>query len=159
MSGLGDINFGQRPWFPALGMGMGIMMAGYVGYSAASERQRTDRTFREELTHRLAALRHKLMKTATNLDDDSFAEEARRIDRLKKHFGETRHASVVFGTTDIPESDLDALYAYDKDIVKCVDQLDTCIDERSSEMLPAMITRLADLVDKRESFILRLRAV
>jgi hypothetical protein len=151
-------------WFAGL-----AAIVGYSGYRRADERSGSDRRLREELVRRLTDLRARLERQCelepkcqgTLKCEDSSS----RIERLADRVGKADYGfASLLDPAAVGEADLDAISAYDRQILDELDEMNRLISgdpSCSSDSLlhdwEERMDRLEKVVDERRDYIRKVR--
>lgn len=157
MNFFGERTYGEHAWFP----GIAALIAGYLGYSRPDDRGTSDRRFRDDLKRRLVVVRKRLLSPQENDTSqlDQIDDVIEKLDTLRRKVAKADYSVPFSGTAPIQEKELDALYAYDGEILECAKQLEVQSQRGELEFVAQLIDKMSKLFDSREDFIVRLRPV
>jgi hypothetical protein len=160
MDGLGNNMSGGVGW---LG-GLAAAVTGYRGYSNSEDRRETDRRFRGEIVRRLSEVKLELQRRAATAasnhkkeSENEISSAVKEVQDLQDEIGQSSEGVVaLFEVGDVEESQVDALYAYDRRILSVLEEMQMLFGKSGDSVPSGMLSRLDQLkkaVQERRRFL------
>lgn len=141
-------------------LGLAVLIPGYLGYANRDARRQADREWRKYIVARIRSLKGLLAEyPAQGGDRELSVDSIRRLDELEKEMEEAGTGlENFFNAGDLSETEVDAIYAYDRKIVDLLEEMERNGPDAAADEWNRKLDELKDLADQRTRAIETVKA-
>ena len=136
---------------------IGTLIPGYKGYQEREGRRECDRQLREQIADRLSEVEKKITARIDNAKLSELAEiemNRKKINNLKDLIRYSPYgASAFFSDSAIKETEIEAIYQMDLDVLDTVEKLELDIETSNLSDLKRTIQKTEESIIKRNQYL------